>query len=216
MKITKLVHSCLLVEFDGKKALVDPGNYSWGSGLVDQAMLKGIDYVLVTHSHADHLDETFASVVNELSPNAVWYVTESTKKLIQNLSGIQIELLSKLSDVLYIESEHADLTHWGGCEDHSSFVLFGDLLISGDCHTLTSMHGASILAGAINGGPWGSIKSFLNMIYGMNDRPKTVIPLHDWHWNDQAREGFYSRLPEVLGQFEVKFLPLKNGVTVEV
>lgn len=216
MKITKFVHSCLLVENDGKKALVDPGNYSWGSGLVDQDMLKDIDYVLITHAHSDHIDETFASVINELSPNAVWYVTKSTKKLIQNLSGIQIELVSMLSDVRYIESEHADLTHWGGCEDHSSFVLFGDLLISGDCHTLTSMHGASILAGAINGGPWGSIKSFLNMIDSMEDRPKVLLPLHDWHWNDQARDGFYARLPEVLEQFGVTFTPLKNTIPVEV
>ena len=216
MKITKLVHSCMLVEHDGKKALVDPGNFSWDSGLVDHDNLRDIDYVLVTHAHADHLDKTFCSVVNELSPNAIWFVTESTKEIIGNYPGIHIALISELNDVKYISSDHADLTHWNTCKDHTSFVLFDELLIGGDCHALTSMYGASIFAAAINGGPWGSILSFLNMIDSMTDQPKKVIPLHDWHWNDQARDGFYARLPEVLEVFEVEFVPIENGVTVEL
>lgn len=216
MKITKLVHSCLIVEKDGKKALVDPGNYSWSSGVVDQQLLRDIDYVLITHAHADHIDETFASVVNELSPNAVWYVTPATKTNIQALPGITIELDSTLSDVEYVESQHADLTNWGSCDDHTSFRVFGTLLVGGDCHTITSMHGAGIFAAAINGGPWGSIKTFLDMITIMDDKPLKVLPLHDWHWNEQAREGFYSGLASALSKFDIEFVPLINGVSQEV
>lgn len=216
MVVTKLVHSCLLVEHGGKKALVDPGNYSWESGVVDQDSLKDIDYVLVTHAHADHINETFASVVNELSPNAIWYVTESTKEIIGALSGIRVKLASELSDVRYVASEHADLTHWSVCEDHTSFVLFDELLISGDCHTLTSMYGASIFAAAINGGPWGSVKSFLNMIADMETKPKKVLPLHDWHWHDQAQANFYIGLSEALGKLGVEFVSMQNGIPIDV
>jgi L-ascorbate metabolism protein UlaG (beta-lactamase superfamily) len=204
------------VEKDGKKALIDPGNYSWDSGVIDQELLRDIDYVLVTHAHADHINEVFAGVVNELSPNAMWYVTPSTRELLADLPGIQLELESALSDVKYVASEHADLTHWNECKDHTSFVLFGELFIGGDCHTLTSMNGAIIFAAAINGGPWGSITSFLNMIVSMDEKSKKVIPLHDWHWNDQARANFYSGLHDALKKLDVEFVPLENAISVEV
>ena len=216
MTITKLVHSCMLVEQDGKKAIVDPGSFSWNSGVVDQDKLRDIDYVLVTHAHADHIDETFASVVNELSPNAIWYVTDSTKEIISKLPGIQVETNSELSDVQYIASEHADLTRWGACKDHTSFVLFKDLFISGDCQTNTDLQGATVLAGAINGGPWGAIKGELDMIVGLNTKPDKFVPLHDWHWNDQARAGFYTGLTDAMGKFGVEFLSIENGVPIEV
>jgi L-ascorbate metabolism protein UlaG (beta-lactamase superfamily) len=206
----------MIVEKDGKKALVDPGNYSWNSRIPTQDMLRDIDYVLVTHAHPDHIDPTFASVVNEMSPNAIWYVTPSTKKVIDSLPGVQVELESSLDDVVYVDSEHADLTHWGACEDHTSFVLFGDILVGGDCHTLSSMHGATIFAAAVNGGPWGSIKTFLNMIAAMQDKPAKVLPLHDWHWKEEAKTGMYAGLSEALPKLGIEFVPLIDCTTVEI
>jgi L-ascorbate metabolism protein UlaG (beta-lactamase superfamily) len=51
MRLTKLTHACVRVE-DGERALaIDPGTYSE----VDEA-LEGVDAVLVTHEHADHVD----------------------------------------------------------------------------------------------------------------------------------------------------------------
>jgi L-ascorbate metabolism protein UlaG (beta-lactamase superfamily) len=214
MKVTKLVHSCMLVEHEGKKALVDPGNYSWASG-IDQDLAKDIDYVLITHPHPDHIDLTFANVIHELSPNAVWYVTDATKKLLVDIPA-KLQTKSSFDDIRYVPSEHADLTHWNVCADHTSFVLFDKMLISGDCHTLTEMYGAEIFAAAVNGGPWGSIKSFLDMVASMETRPKKVIPLHDWHWNDQARTAFYSGLESSLATLGVEFIEINSGEPIEV
>ena len=153
MKITKLVHSCMLVEQDGKKALVDPGSFSWQSGIiVDQSILSGVDYVVITHVHPDHLDPTFVNVVNELSPNALWY---STAEVVAKLStlGIVAHAKSELSDVQFIESEHADLDPWNIQPEHTSFMLFSELFVSGDCQAHHSIHGARVLAGPINGRP---------------------------------------------------------------
>lgn len=49
MRITKFTHSCLRVEGDGV-LVVDPGVFSERSALV------GVDAVLITHEHPDHLD----------------------------------------------------------------------------------------------------------------------------------------------------------------
>ncbi|MDO8655088.1 MAG: MBL fold metallo-hydrolase, partial [bacterium] len=51
MKITKYVHSCLLVEEQGKTALIDPGNYTFQSKALDLRYIEKLDFVLITHEH---------------------------------------------------------------------------------------------------------------------------------------------------------------------
>jgi L-ascorbate metabolism protein UlaG (beta-lactamase superfamily) len=50
MRLTKYSHSCVRVERDGAVLVVDPGAFS------ERAALDGVDAVLITHEHADHLD----------------------------------------------------------------------------------------------------------------------------------------------------------------
>ncbi|MFY9228257.1 MAG: MBL fold metallo-hydrolase [Candidatus Microsaccharimonas sp.] len=216
MNITKLVHSCLIVESNGKRIVTDPGNYSWQSGVVMPELLIGIDTVVVTHAHPDHLYEEFAKAIKQASPDAKWY---GPTEVVEQLSNwdIQGSTASDTEDVRFIESQHADLAPWFKVQpEHTSFVVFEELLIGGDCHTLTESHGARVFAAAVNGGPWGAIVGFTRMIESMTDRPEVVIPLHDWHFNDDARQGIYTRLPQVLSEFDVQFVPLENGVAKQI
>jgi L-ascorbate metabolism protein UlaG (beta-lactamase superfamily) len=51
VELTHLGHACLLVELDGARVLIDPGVFSQGF-----EELTGLDAVLVTHQHPDHVD----------------------------------------------------------------------------------------------------------------------------------------------------------------
>lgn len=216
MKVTKLVHACLLIETDGHKILVDPGSYSWQSGLVNDDQLQGIDTVVITHAHPDHLSQDFAVAIHKNSPEATWY---GPQQVIDELNAWGIDGLSNSDDsnVRFIESEHADLAPWFDVQpEHTSYLLLNQILVTGDCQTLTSGHGAKYLAAAINGGPWGAVVGFAKMLEAMEERPQVVLPLHDWHWNDTARQGIYGQLPSVLAKFDVQFVSLQNGVSEEV
>lgn len=50
MQITKFTHACIRIEHDGRVLVVDPGIWS------EAGALLGVDAVLLTHEHADHVD----------------------------------------------------------------------------------------------------------------------------------------------------------------
>jgi L-ascorbate metabolism protein UlaG (beta-lactamase superfamily) len=61
MKITKYPQSCLLIEQNGKRILIDPG--SLVTRKYSAKDLLPIDAILITHEHSDHADPT---LINEL------------------------------------------------------------------------------------------------------------------------------------------------------
>ena len=50
MRVIKFSHSCVRIENDGAVLVIDPGSFS------EADALDGVDAVLITHEHADHLD----------------------------------------------------------------------------------------------------------------------------------------------------------------
>lgn len=77
MKITKFHQSCLLIQINDKRILVDPGNIGYTEEMYEKYW-KDIDYIFITHKHPDHC---LATVINDIvkRDNAKLYVSSEVK-----------------------------------------------------------------------------------------------------------------------------------------
>jgi L-ascorbate metabolism protein UlaG (beta-lactamase superfamily) len=85
MRITHLGHACLLVEASGQRILLDPGAFSPAV-----AGVTGLDVILVTHQHADHLDLQRLPGLLEINPQARLYAEPQAAAVMED-AGIGAE-----------------------------------------------------------------------------------------------------------------------------
>ena len=65
MQVTHFGHSCVLLDMGAARLLIDPGNFSR-----DFEGVTGLDAVLVTHQHPDHLDPERLPALLRANPDA--------------------------------------------------------------------------------------------------------------------------------------------------
>ncbi len=68
MRLTKYIHACVRLDDGGRALGIDPGGFSEAADA-----LAGADAVLITHEHADHLDEAALRAAAAAHPGlAIW------------------------------------------------------------------------------------------------------------------------------------------------
>lgn len=208
MKVTKYIHSCLLVEDKDLHILIDPGNYSFEEGALIPSALPSLNYLFVTHEHADHM---FIPGIKKLIAEfpGLKIITNPTAASILKGEGIEVSL--ELPDFVKIKEVPHEKIFMGPSPDNFQFDLFNKLTHPGDSHSMTET--LEVLALPVQA-PWGSTTTAVEKALEL--KPKIILPIHDWHWNDKAREGLYQRLQEFFAKQGIKFIPLKTGEQVEL
>jgi L-ascorbate metabolism protein UlaG (beta-lactamase superfamily) len=79
MQITRHGHAAVLVQASGARVLVDPGIFSPDETFA----LDGLDAIVVTHQHADHLDQSRLAGLLERNPDAVLLCDPETASLVE-------------------------------------------------------------------------------------------------------------------------------------
>jgi L-ascorbate metabolism protein UlaG (beta-lactamase superfamily) len=207
MKITKYVHSCLVVETAEKVALFDPGAMSYSSFDFDK--FENLNYIFITHIHQDHLHMPFVSALVAKFPKVE---IVSTEEVVMQLKQKGIEAQSTPSEgVEFFDSPHENVEPLFPQPQEIGIHYLNKLTNPGDSHTFNETK--QVLALPITA-PWGSAIKALNLTLKL--QPKYVIPIHDWHWNDEARTQMYNSFEENLAKQGITMFRPQTGETMNL
>ncbi len=205
MKITKFTHSCLLVEMPApvnRTALFDPGSFS----TVDVGSLEYLDDIFITHIHGDHMDvELIKKLVAKFPAVRITTTPEAAAQLQEQ--GIQADVKAP-EGVSFFDSPHEVIRPFFPVEPPQEIgVHYLDKLSHpGDSHSFKETK--AVLALPVQA-PWGSTVDAARLALEL--KPKYVIPIHDWHWSDQARQSVYDRFEKTFGDAGITFIKAING-----
>jgi L-ascorbate metabolism protein UlaG (beta-lactamase superfamily) len=208
MKITKFVHSCLLVETPDRTAIFDPGVMSEQALNIDA--ISRLDDIFITHIHQDHCSVNLVKKLVAKFPNV--RIT-STPEVAAALAKEGIKASNTPPEgVVFFDSPHESVAPLFGQPPQQIGVHYLDTLSDpGDSHSFQETK--AILALPITA-PWGSTIRAINLALEL--KPKHVLPIHDWHWRDEAREQTYSIYERILGEQDITFHKMQTGQPIEV
>jgi len=192
--LTRLGHSCLLVEAAGARILIDPGAFSHGF-----EELTGLDAVLVTHQHPDHIDVERLPLLLEANDGAR-LVAEPEIAAQLHESGFEVTALHPGDSASFAG---ATVTGAGGthAEIHADIPLVGNvgMLVTGEGEP-TLFHpgdsydaapeGVDVLALPLSA-PWARVG--MTVDYARAVGAASVIPIHDAIVSSTGR-GVYVRV----------------------
>lgn len=208
MKISKHVHSCLLVENGDTTILVDPGNYSATEHAIHIETLQRLDSIVITHEHPDHMDIPTIKQLVAKFPAVTIFSNASVKDILENE---KIAVQTTGNDFIQLTPVPHEKIWFGSQVPNVMATLFGRFTTPGDSHSFKVQ--TEILALPVQA-PWGSTTNAVELALQL--KPKVIIPIHDWHWKDEARQGMYQRLQEYFAQFGIDFKKVETGEIIEV
>lgn len=210
MKVTKFIHSCLLVETPDRTAIFDPGSFSGEAltRLLDSGGPDRLDDIFITHVHADHCDPALIKKVVDKFPDV--RIT-GTSEVVAELAKTGIKAGDQLVEgVGFFQAPH-EAIFTPGIPQNIGIHYLDKLSDPGDSHSFSGS--MAILALPVQA-PWGSAVNAFNLAVKL--KPQHVLPIHDWHWNDQARAWMYSMFEKGLGEQGITFHKLETGKPVEI
>lgn len=216
MIVKKFLHSCLLLEKDGKRLLIDPGLFSFIEKRITPNDIGHVDAILISHKHQDHFDPEILAQFLAMGPTAIHTIHEIGEELTK--SQLPYERLAP-GDKKIIAGFRVDIYHAEhgalpiGIPDNAAFFIEG-LLHPGDSFHPEGLSSCETLALPISA-PWLTLNQALEMVDRL--KPKQVIPIHDGIVKDFMLQRMYDRmLRPLLDQKEIAFQPLGLGDTLNL
>lgn len=215
MKITKIGHCCLVVEVGGRKIMTDPGGWTTG-----QNEITGVDFVLITHEHGDHLHIESLKKVLQNNPGCKVITNASVGKLLLQ-EGIEFTEMNGVDKVescdcggVLVEAydgRHGEIYGEIGQVQNTGFLINKALFYPGDS-MIDPRVDIKILAAPVYG-PWLTLHTALDYILKL--KPKFAFPVHDGMIIPSRGGRIYAIAPDICSVEGIQFLHLKDGENFE-
>lgn len=217
MRITHLGHSTLLVEAGGARVLLDPGVLT--PGWED---LRGLDAVVVTHAHPDHLDpaEGRFEALRAANPGArVLAEPQTAADDRWQAEALAAGTTTRVGDLPLraVGGEHAVIHEDIPVIGNVGVLLGGSgsgepvLFHPGDAYGAVP-EGVDVLAAPLTA-PWAALKETVAFVRAVG--PRLVVPIHDAIVSGPGRSIYLSQL-DALGPEEARVLDLAGAGATEI
>ena len=229
MEITKFNHSCIRVRNGGRALLIDPGTFS----TLAEAF-TGVEAVLATHEHPDHLDIAALLAAMQANPELVFYgppalaatVLESAEGAAADGTGRIVAAAARIHGVspgAHFAAAGLDISTHGGAHAviHRSlpvvanlgFFIGGELFHPGDSYQVPEgIEVATLLIPAH--APWAKIGESLDFLEIIG--APLNVPIHDGLLNERGLGLVDGHLSRVAGEHGLEYRRIPNGVPVDL
>jgi len=208
MKITKYIHSFVMVEEGKDKVLVDPGPFSFIEDAVRAESFDGVKAIFITHKHADHYDPHAIKKILKNNPKALIFGNKETVEVLDE-AGIGAEIFEKGDKeigelrVTAFFAVHEPLPD--AVPANTAFLFNNDFLHPGDSFgSVIFDYTAKAIALPVFG-PWMAVTEALDFV--LEYKPKQVMPVHDGYVKDYFLERQYQNWERWLKDEGIKFNP---------
>ncbi|MFI2751992.1 MBL fold metallo-hydrolase [Cellulomonas sp. P22] len=177
--LTSWGHSCVRLERDGRRLVIDPGVLS------DARALDGAQAVLLTHAHPDHVDVSALRQVLDVNPALeVWAPPDVVLMLAdgtavdERLHGVTFgdRVDAAGFDVEVFGSWHAVVHPDIPLVPNVAYLIDEALLHPGDSFTVPDGRTVDTLLTPV-GAPWLKISEAVDYVRAIT--PRVVVPIHD-------------------------------------
>lgn len=215
MKITKYPQSCLMIETNDKKILIDPGSLKYQDNFLNE--WQTADIILVTHKHGDHI---YANVLKDFSLPI--YSTNEVQKSyseikfniikeneVINLDNIKIEVVKAL------HGYNPNLKNGGEVFENVGYIIDDGktrLYITSDTICFNNDYKADVVALPITAHGL-TMSSYEAALFTKDLEAKLVLPIH------MDNEKYPTNLEYMQTNFEkfnINYKVLNIGESIEI
>lgn len=211
MQLTKLEHSGIVLEKNGKKLVFDPVEYA--ETLPD---LTNVVAIVLTHVHPDHLQTERISAIMDLNPEAKIFAPEDAASILPNailvaggdeaeVEGFQLKFFGK---------DHASVLAGKVPCQNVGVVVDDKLTNPGDSFDLLELNGAVEALLVPEVAPWTKMSETVEFM--KIAKPKFVIPVHDAILSPMGKNIYNGLLQAACDQNGYEFAPLSVGESMEL
>lgn len=212
MQITYLGHACLLLQYPSARLLIDPGCFSRYAGVT------GLDAVLITHQHPDHVEPDALGDLLAANPEAALYADPDTVALLAERGIEATETRAgerfTVGDVTVTPAgfQHALIHEYVPRIANAGLLLTSDgepsVFHPGDALDADPASQVDVLALPLSA-PWAAIRDTIAFVRRI--RPAVVIPIHDALLSDIGRAGYLGHVSQFGADGGIEVRDLVDG-----